>query len=69
MKKPPENTSGENEDQKNYEKAMNEVSGELMNQFSSLLDVVTNVPSGISNKINVFIDGLMDSSDNKEKAK
>ena len=69
MKKPPENTSGENEDQKNYEKAMNEVSGELMNQFSSLLDVVTNVPSGISNKINGFIDGLMDSSDNKEKAK
>ncbi|MDD7162742.1 MAG: hypothetical protein SPF69_02140 [Candidatus Ornithospirochaeta sp.] len=68
MKKPPENTSGESEEQKNYEKAMNEVSGELMNQFSSLLDVVTNVPSGISDKINVFIDDLMDRSNNKEKA-
>ena len=69
MKKPPENTPGENQEQKDYEKAMNAVSGELMNQFSSLLDVVTNVPSGISDKINVFIDDLMDSSDNKEKAK
>ena len=39
-----------------------------MNQFSSLLDVVTNVPSGMSNKINDFINDLMDSSDNKEKA-
>ena len=68
MKKPPENTQGESEEQKNYEKAMNEVSGELMNQFSSLLDVVTNVPSGISDKINVFIDDLMDRSNNKEKA-
>ena len=65
MKKPPENTPGENEDQKNYEKAMNEVSGELMNQFSSLLDVVTNVPSGMSNKINGFINDLMDDSNNK----
>ena len=69
MKKPPENTSGENEDQKNYEKAMNAVSGELMNQFSSLLDVVTNVPSGMSNKINGFINDLMDDSNNKEEAK
>ena len=69
MKKPPENTSGETQEQKDYEKAMNAVSGELMNQFSSLLDVVTNVPSGMSNKINDFINDLMDSSDNKEKAK
>ena len=69
MKKPPENTSGETQEQKDYEKAMNAVSGELMNQFSSLLDVVTNVPSGMSNKINGFINDLMDSSDNKEKAK
>ena len=69
MKKPPENTPGENEDQKNYEKAMNEVTGEMMNQFSSLLDVVTNVPSGMSNKINDFINDLMDSSNNKKKAK
>ena len=52
-----------------YEGAMHEVTGELMNQVSSLLDVVTNVPSGMSNKINDFINNLMDSSDNKEKAK
>ena len=52
----------------NSEGAMHEVTGELMNQVSSLLDVVTNVPSGMSNKINDFINDLMDSSDNKEKA-
>ena len=69
MKKPPENTSGETQEQKDYEKAMNAVSGELMNQFSSLLDVVTNVPSGMSNKINGFINDLMDDSNNKEEAK
>lgn len=69
MKKPPENTSGEDEEQKKYESAMHEVTGELMNQFSSLLDVVTNVPSGMSDKINVFIDDLMDRSNNKEEAK
>ena len=69
MKKPPENTSGETQEQKDYEKAMNAVSGELMNQFSSLLDVVTNVPSGMSNKINDFINNLMDNSDNKEESK
>ena len=69
MKKPPENTSGETQEQKDYEKAMNAVSGELMNQFSSLLDVVTNVPSGMSNKINDFINDLMDDSNNKEEAK
>ena len=51
-----------------YEGAMHEVTGELMNQVSSLLDVVTNVPSGMSNKINDFINDLMDSSNNKEKA-
>ncbi len=56
------------EKQKKYEDAMHEVTGEMMNQFSSLLDVVTNVPSGMSNKINDFIDDLMDSSNNKEKA-
>ena len=48
---------------------MHEVTGELMNQFSSLLDVVTNVPSGISDKINVFINDLMDDSDKKEESK
>ena len=53
----------------NSEGAMHEVTGELMDQFSSLLDVVTNVPSGMSNKINDFINGLMDDSDNKEEAK
>ena len=52
----------------NSEGAMHEVTGELMNQVSSLLDVVTNVPSGMSNKINDFINDLMDSSNNKEKA-
>ena len=56
-------------DQDNYSGAMKEVTGESMDQFSSLLDVVTNVPSGMSNKINDFINDLMDSSDNKEKAK
>ena len=56
-------------DKKDYSDAMTEVTGEMMNQFSSLLDVVTNVPSGMSNKINDFINDLMDSSDNKEKAK
>ena len=55
--------------QDKYDSAMKEVTGEMMNQFSSLLDVVTNVPSGMSNKINDFINDLMDSSDNKEKAK
>ena len=55
-------------DKKDYSDAMTEVTGELMNQVSSLLDVVTNVPSGMSNKINDFINDLMDSSDNKEKA-
>ena len=54
--------------QDKYDSAMKEVTGEMMNQFSSLLDVVTNVPSGMSNKINDFINDLMDSSDNKEKA-
>ena len=54
--------------QKKYDSAMTEVTGEMMNQFSSLLDVVTNVPSGMSNKINDFINDLMDSSNNKEKA-
>ena len=53
----------------NSEDAMHEVTGELMNQVSSLLDVVTNVPSGMSNKINDFINNLMDNSDNKEEAK
>lgn len=69
MNEPPENTPGDDPEQKKYEGAMHEVTGELMNQFSSLLDVVTNVPSGMSNKINDFINDLMDSSDNKEKAK
>ena len=55
-------------DKKDYSDAMTEVTGEMMNQFSSLLDVVTNVPSGMSNKINDFINDLMDNSDNKEKA-
>ena len=54
--------------QDKYDSAMTEVTGEMMNQFSSLLDVVTNVPSGMSNKINDFINDLMDSSNNKEKA-
>ena len=54
--------------QDKYDSAMKEVTGEMMNQVSSLLDVVTNVPSGMSNKINDFINDLMDSSDNKEKA-
>ena len=54
--------------QDKYDSAMKEVTGEMMNQFSSLLDVVTNVPSGMSNKINDFINDLMDSSNNKEKA-
>ena len=53
----------------NSEGAMHEVTGELMNQVSSLLDVVTNVPSGMSNKINDFINNFMDNSDNKEEAK
>ena len=53
----------------NSEGAMHEVTGELMNQVSSLLDVVTNVPSGMSNKINDFINNLMDNSDNKEESK
>ena len=68
MNEPPENTPGDDPEQKKYEDAMHEVTGELMDQFSSLLDVVTNVPSGMSNKINDFINDLMDSSDNKEKA-
>ena len=55
--------------QDKYDSAMKEVTGEMMNQFSSLLDVVTNVPSGMSNKINNFINNLMDNSDNKEEAK
>ena len=55
--------------QDKYDSAMTEVTGEMMNQFSSLLDVVTNVPSGMSNKINDFINDLMDNSDNKEEAK
>ena len=55
--------------QKKYDSAMTEVTGELMNQVSSLLDVVTNVPSGMSNKINDFINNFMDNSDNKEEAK
>ena len=55
--------------QDKYDSAMTEVTGELMNQVSSLLDVVTNVPSGMSNKINNFINNLMDNSDNKEEAK
>ena len=54
--------------QDKYDSAMTEVTGEMMNQFSSLLDVVTNVPSGMSNKINDFINDIMDSSNNKEKA-
>ena len=54
--------------QDKYDSAMKEVTGEMMNQVSSLLDVVTNVPSGMSNKINDFINDLMDSSNNKEKA-
>ena len=58
-----------NKDKGTYSDAMKEVTGELMNQVSSLLDVVTNVPSGMSNKINDFINNLMDNSDNKEEAK
>lgn len=69
MNEPPENTPGDDPEQKKYEGAMHEVTGELMDQFSSLLDVVTNVPSGMSNKINDFINGLMDDSDNKEESK
>ena len=66
MNQPAENAP--EQEKKTYNSAMTEVTGELMNQFSSLLDVVTNVPSGMSNKINDFINDLMDSSDNKEKA-
>ncbi|MGN0850536.1 MAG: hypothetical protein ACI4M4_02835 [Candidatus Ornithospirochaeta sp.] len=69
MNEPPEGTPGDDPEQKKYEDAMHEVTGELMDQFSSLLDVVTNVPSGMSNKINDFINGLMDDSDNKEESK
>ena len=69
MNEPPENTPGDDPEQKKYEDAMHEVTGELMDQFSSLLDVVTNVPSGMSNKINGFINDLMDDSNNKEEAK
>ena len=65
----PEEWDKYNKDKETYSDAMKEVTGEMMNQFSSLLDVVTNVPSGMSNKINDFINDLMDSSDNKEKAK
>ena len=65
----PEEWDKYNKDKETYSDAMTEVTGEMMNQFSSLLDVVTNVPSGMSNKINDFINDLMDSSDNKEKAK
>lgn len=64
----PEEWDKYNKDKETYSDAMKEVTGEMMNQFSSLLDVVTNVPSGMSNKINDFINDLMDSSDNKEKA-
>ena len=66
MEKP--ESPSEKDAQDKYDSAMKEVTGEMMNQFSSLLDVVTNVPSGMSNKINDFINDLMDSSDNKEKA-
>ena len=66
MNKPAEDAP--KQDQETYNSAMTEVTGEMMNQFSSLLDVVTNVPSGMSNKINDFINDLMDSSNNKEKA-
>ena len=52
-----------------YKDAMEEVTGELMNQVSSLLDVVTNVPSGMSNKIYNYIEDLMGGSDNKEESK
>lgn len=69
MNEPPESTPGDDPEQKKYEDAMHEVTGELMDQFSSLLDVVTNVPSGMSNKINDFINDLMDDSDNKEESK
>ena len=69
MNEPPENTPGDDPEQKKYEDAMHEVTGELMDQFSSLLDVVTNVPSGMSNKINGFINDLMDDSNNKEESK
>ena len=64
----PEEWDKYNKDKETYSDAMKEVTGEMMNQFSSLLDVVTNVPSGMSNKINDFINDLMDSSNNKEKA-
>ena len=66
MEKP--ESPSDKEAQDKYDSAMKEVTGEMMNQVSSLLDVVTNVPSGMSNKINDFINDLMDSSDNKEKA-
>ena len=58
-----------NKDKETYSDAMKEVTGEMMNQVSSLLDVVTNVPSGMSNKINDFVNNLMDNSDNKEESK
>ena len=65
----PEEWDKYNKDKETYSDAMTEVTGEMMNQFSSLLDVVTNVPSGMSNKINDFINNLMDNSDNKEESK
>ena len=65
----PEEWDKYNKDKETYSDAMTEVTGEMMNQFSSLLDVVTNVPSGMSNKINGFINDLMDDSNNKEEAK
>ena len=65
----PEEWDKYNKDKETYSDAMKEVTGELMNQVSSLLDVVTNVPSGMSNKINDFINNLMDNSDNKEESK
>lgn len=67
MNQPAENAS--EQEKETYNSAMTEVTGEMMNQFSSLLDVVTNVPSGISDKINIFINDLMDDSDNKEESK
>lgn len=69
MDAPPENTPEDSPKQKEYVKAMEEVTGELMNQVSSLLDVVTNVPSGMSNKIYNYIEDLMGGSDNKEESK
>ena len=44
--------------QDKYDSAMKEVTGEMMNQFSSLLDVVTNVPSGISDSIIKLMENL-----------